>query len=101
MCQATVNVGCEHVGHGFDGDFSEGRDMTRESLLVNGRKDSPVHTIQGVDQVQERVEVPREEGCGQGHPSHLPSGSFHIKSANICTSCSKFGSIFPYILVFI
>ena len=28
-------------------------------------------------------------------------GSFHVKSNNICTSCSKFGSIFPYILVFI
>ena len=28
-------------------------------------------------------------------------GSFHVKSNNICTSCSKFGSIFPYILVII
>ena len=31
----------------------------------------------------------------------ITMGSFHVKSNNICTSCSKFGSIFPYILVFI
>ena len=33
--------------------------------------------------------------------THNMSGSFHVKSDNICTSCSKFGSIFPYVWVFI
>ena len=57
LCQPTVNVGSEHVGHGTDGGLLEGGNMAEEGLLVKGTQFGPLHSVQRVDQVHEGGEI--------------------------------------------
>ena len=57
MDKPTVNVGCEHVGHGLDGVVPQRGAMAEQRLLVDVVHLRPLHLVQRVDETHEQLEV--------------------------------------------
>ena len=101
MNEATVDVCCEHVGHGLDGEFTQGGTVTQERLLVDGTQGRPLHLVQGMDQVHECLEVPgekREGGREGGRGSHVIVRA--LRGSHVVVMCSEMlltsGTVFPF-----
>ena len=65
MCEPSVNIGSEHVGHGTTGGLAEAADVALQGWAVDGAQFGPLDTVEGVDQVHKRREVPERGRAGE------------------------------------
>ncbi len=58
VCEATVYVSSEHVGHGLYHVLPQRGSVTKKGLLMECTQGTPVHWVEGIDQVDECIKIP-------------------------------------------